>query len=37
VGEKQRGMRQAALGATILLGAVIAVVCVVYSRSKMGT
>jgi membrane associated rhomboid family serine protease len=36
VGEKQRGMRQAALGATILLGAVIAVVCVVYSRSKMG-
>jgi membrane associated rhomboid family serine protease len=36
VGEKQRGMRQAALGATILLGAIIAVVCVVYSRSKMG-
>ena len=36
VGEKQRGMREAALGATILLGAVIAVVCIVYSRSKMG-
>ena len=37
VGEKQRGMRQAALGATILLGAVIAVVCVVYSRSRSGS
>ena len=36
VGEKQRGMRQAALGATVLLGAVLAVVCVVYSRSKLG-
>ena len=34
VGEKQRGMRQAALGATVLLGAVLAVVCVVYSRSR---
>jgi membrane associated rhomboid family serine protease len=36
VGERRRGMREAALGATILLGAIIAVVCVVYSRSKMG-
>ena len=36
VGEKQRGMRQAALGVTVLLGAVLAVVCVVYSRSRIG-
>ena len=36
VGEKQRGMRQAALGATILLGALLAVACVVYSRSRVG-
>jgi membrane associated rhomboid family serine protease len=36
VGEKQRGMRQAALGATVLLGAVLAVVCIVYSRSRLG-
>ncbi len=36
VGEKRRGMRQAALGATVLLGAILAVACIVYSRSRMG-
>jgi membrane associated rhomboid family serine protease len=36
VGERQRGMREAALGATILLGAILAVACVVYSRSRVG-
>ena len=36
VGERRRGMREAALAATVLLGAVIAVVCVVYSRHKIG-
>jgi membrane associated rhomboid family serine protease len=36
VGERQRGLREAALGATILLGAILAVACVVYSRSRVG-
>jgi membrane associated rhomboid family serine protease len=36
VGERQRGMRQAALGATVLLGALLAVACIVYSRSQVG-
>jgi membrane associated rhomboid family serine protease len=36
IGERRRGMREAALGATVLLGAVIAVVCIVYSRSRIG-
>jgi membrane associated rhomboid family serine protease len=35
VGERQRGMRTPALAATILLGAVIAVACIVYARSQM--
>jgi membrane associated rhomboid family serine protease len=36
VGERQRGMRTPALAATIALGAVIAVACIVYSRNQVG-
>jgi membrane associated rhomboid family serine protease len=36
VGERQRGMRTAALAATVLLGVVIAAVCIIYSRNKVG-
>ncbi len=36
IGERRRGMREAALGAAVLLGAVLAAVCIVYSRNRMG-
>jgi membrane associated rhomboid family serine protease len=36
VGERQRGMRTAALAVTVLLGVLIAAACILYSRSEMG-
>jgi membrane associated rhomboid family serine protease len=36
VGDRRRGMRTPALAATIALGALIAIACVVYARSEVG-
>jgi membrane associated rhomboid family serine protease len=36
VGERRRGLQNAALAATVALGAIIAVACIVYSRSEVG-
>src|SRR5215207_2103214 len=35
VGERRRGMREAALGVTILLGAILAAACIVYAQSQV--
>ena len=36
IGDRQRGMRTAALAATIALGVIIAAACILYSRSEIG-
>jgi membrane associated rhomboid family serine protease len=36
IGERRRGMREAALAASILLGVVLAAACIIYSRGRLG-